>query len=288
MRLNLLIDLNEPLTRGPGRRANNLCIGLDRIGVPYDICSEDYEWSVGLQCNKVFNRVEKMPPYALIGPNVMHCAADHTGIAAKFTNFFVQSEWVADYWRWQNPDLTAGFNFYIFPASVDLQAGFTAVAESRKPEAKRCLFYTKYQSGENVSAAESIYKARGHSVTRIVYGEYTLDDLKKACAESEYVIYNSCCEKSSNALMELMACGIPVYVIDSKRWIGDDKFDRCTSAPHFSERCGMLGDFGGKDFDVFYRGVQRGDYAPHEFVRDNFTVEKVAADFVEVVKKCHG
>jgi len=292
MKLNLLIDVNESLRKGPGRRALNLQRGLERIGIPFEICSEDYEWAVGIQCGKVFNRVDKMPPYTLIGPNVMHCADDHTIIAAKFINYLVQSEWVADYWRWHAKEHGNGnaaeFNFYVYPASVDLEDGYAEVARTRKPEKKRCMFYTKYQSSENLNAGESICRSRGHAMTRIVYGEYSHEDLLKACAESEYAIYNSCCEKSSNAMMEILACGIPVYVIDSKRWIGDDRFDRCTSAPHFSDACGMKGNFEGQDFDMFYRGVQQGQYDPHKFVAENYTVEKVAADLVEVVKKCHG
>lgn len=287
MKLNLLVDICEPLTRGPGRRASNLMLGLDRIGVEYEICGEDYEWSVGLQCNKVFNCWEKMPSYALIGPNVMHNAGDHTGIAAKFKNYLVQSDWVADYWKWQFPKESEDFNFFVYPASVDLKNGFSDIAYFRKP-VTQCLFYSKYQSDQNREIASYIFKARGHSFTHIEYGHYTLDQLKEACRTSHYCIYNSCCEKSSNALIEIMACGIPVYVIDSKRWIGDDKFDRCTSAPHFNNACGVIGDFYGKDFDIFYQRVQHGEYEPHSFVLMNHTVEKVAADLVEVVKKCHG
>jgi hypothetical protein len=284
MRLNLLIDETESLLKGPGRRAKNLMTGLDRIGVMYDICSDDYEWSVGLQCNKVFNCWEMMPSYSLIGPNVMHDAVSHTGIATKFRNYFVQSQWVAELWKWTSPDITRDYNFYVYPASVDLSAWKCKDGNATA----NCLLYTKYQSGENREVAQLLYKSRSHSVIPIVYGEYTQSQLQDACLNVEYCIYNSCCEKSSNALMEIMACGVPIYVIEQKRWIGNDKFDQCSAAPHFDDRCGMIGDFAGKGFDDFYSNVKNGKYDPYSFVKENYTCEKVAADLVEVVKQCHG
>lgn len=283
MKLNLLIDENEPLTRGPGRRAKNLMLGLDRIGVPYDICSDDYEFAVGLQCNKVFNCWQKLPEYTPIGPNVMHNAGDHTDIACKFSNYIVQSQWVKDYWLWQYPSPTDQFTFYIMPASVDTEEFMV----ERKPEVN-CLFYTKYQSGENKAAARHVYQMLNHSAIDIVYGEYTTEQLKEACSKAEYCIFNSCCEKSSNAMMEILSCGLPIYVIDSKRWIGDDKFDRCTSAPHFSSACGVIGDNLGTGFGEFYELVRMNKYNPRAFINEGFTVEKIAKLLTEIVEKCHG
>jgi hypothetical protein len=286
MKLNLLIDTNEPLTRGPGRRAKNLITGLTRNGIDFEICSKDYEWAVGLQNSKVFNCWQDLPTYVPIGPNVMHNAGDHKDIACKFSNYIVQSLWVKDYWLWQYPSPTDQFTFHIYPASVDIKDGFEEIAMTRKPSVN-CLFYTKYQSGQNRLIAESIYKGKNHSVIPIIYGEYTQEQLKEACAKAEYCIFNSCCEKSSNALIEIMACGVPVYVIDSKRWIGDDKFDRCTTAPDFSPACGMLGDFFGTDFNDFYDNVKEGKYDPFSFVKNGYTVEIISNLLVEIVKKCH-
>ncbi len=287
MRLNLLIDDKEPLTRGPGRRAKNLMVGLDCLGIPYEVCGDDFEWAIGLQAAKINPRLDRMPPYTPVGPNTVHEAAGNLDMAKKFKNYLVQSDWVADLWRWSDPVMTKDYTFYVYPASVDMADGYEQTYKERKPDTK-CLFYTKYQSAENRELAESIYRSRGHSVISITYGSYTREQLLDACRRSEYCIYNSCCEKSSNALMEIMACGVPVYVVEQKRWIGNDKFDRCSAAPHFGERCGYIGDFWSKDFDMFYNGVQTKKYDPHSFVVESYTAEIVAEKLVEVVKKCHG
>lgn len=289
MKLNLLIDTNERLSKGPGRRAANLMLGLSRIGVEYEICNDDYsfEWAVGLQGMKVNSRVEKMPSYCPIGPNCSHCANDNTDIRDKFTNYIVQSAWVEDFWRWTGPtNIVNKYKFYVWPASVDAE-DFREASENRAPLVK-ALHYAKYQDQDNFGCAERIYKSHGHTFNVLKYGSYNFNELKEACRTAEYCVYNSCCEKSSNAMMEILACNIPVYVVDAKKWIGDDKFDRCTSAPHFDERCGMIGDRSGTGFGQFYENVKSGKYRPREFVLDGYTVEHGARRLVKIVEECHG
>jgi hypothetical protein len=261
--------------------------GLDRLGIEYDICGGDFEWAIGLQICKVNLYIDILPAYTPIGPNCSHEAAGNMEMAKKFKNYLVQSQWVAELWKWSDPELTKDYAFYVYPASVDILSGYEQVFNDRQPNIN-CLFYTKYQSDQNRELAESVYKSRGHSAITLVYGEYTLDQLRDACRRVEYCIYNSCCEKSSNALMEILACGVPIYVIEQKRWIGNDKFDQCSSAPHFDDRCGMIGDFWSKDFDIFYNNVKTGKYDPHAFILDGYTVEKIVARLMEIVKKCHG
>jgi len=287
VKLNLLMNPAESLAKGPGRRAYNLTLGLDRLGIAYEVCSENYEYAVGMQAGQVFKRWEEIPDNTPIGPNVMHNAGDHTGVAAKFKNFIVQSDWVADYWRWQFPEETKDFTFHIFPAAVDVEDGYRNIAKNRQP-ADTGLIYTKYQNKDNYNAASIIAESRGNAIETIKYGEYTIDQLKAACSKAKFCIYNSCCEKSSNALMEILACGVPVYVVDSKRWIGDDKFDRCTSAPHFDDRCGIVGDAMGKEFDDFIARIEANAYDPHSFVEEGYTVEKTAQILVDIVEACHG
>lgn len=285
--LNLLISEGESLTKGPGRRAQNLITGLTRLGVPFEICGDNYEYAVAMQGGPLNQRVHLLPEYTPIGPNVMHNSGDDTVVAGKFKNYIVQAAWVEDYWKWQYPEQTKDFKFYIQPPAVDLQDGFSDIARDRNPGAGTCLLYTKYQNEDNRICAEILCRSLKHSFDIVKYGEYDLDGLKKACLEHEYCIFNSCCEKGSNALMEILGCGIPVYVIDSKRWIGDDKFDRCTSAPYFDDRCGVIGDREGTNFNEFYENVRSKKYNPHDFIAESYTVEKTAQVMVEIIARCH-
>jgi hypothetical protein len=283
MRYNLLLGGGEPLTRGPGRRARNLEIGLTRLGIDYEVCGDDFSRAIGLQLGCVSRYFDSLPAYTPIGPNVVHEPSAHTLIAAKFKNFVVQSQWVAEYWKWACPELCTGYNFYIYPASVDMEDGFREIAKNRKPEYE-CLLYTKYQNNDNRFAAEKLFS--GHSSKTIEYSHYTLDELKAACSGAKYCVFNSCCEKSSNALLEILACGVPVFVIDSVRWIGDDRFDKCTSAPQFDDRCGMINTREGSSFDKFKQNVAAGVYKPSEFIEEGYTAEKVAKIVIDIIERC--
>lgn len=284
MRLNILINPNESINKGPGRRAKNLLIGLDRLSIPYEICSDNFDFTIGMQASCVFNRIDLLPAYTPIGPNVIHEPAANIDIANRFTNFIVQSAWVEDYWRWTDATITDHYNFFIYPASVDMDEWSIF---SQRSASVQCLFYTKYQSTENKNIAQKIYADRNHSSMIIEYGKYTTDDLKDACLKSEYCIFNSCCEKSSNALLEILATGLPVYVVNSHKWIGDDKFDRATSAPDFDERCGIIGGYCGENFDEFYDNVKMKKYDPVSFVKENYTVEKISQKVVDIAEECY-
>lgn len=280
MKLNLLINLSESLKKGPGRRAENLLYGFDRLGVPYDICGTDYEYAVGIQTGEVTPRIDLLPQCTPIGPNVMHCANDIPAIRDRFKNYIVQSPWVADFWKWAGPEIVNSFQFYVWPPSVD--ADWWKV--DRQPK-YRCLHYTKYQNQDNFIDAQKLYQSRGHSAKVITYGEYEPEELRQACADAEYCVFDSCCEKGSNVLMEIRATDLPVYVCNSIRWIGDDRFDRCSSAPYFDDRCGIIGDRKGNGWIDFLQGL--GTYRPREFVLENYTVEHSALRLIDIVKGCH-
>jgi len=286
VKINILCNQDEVLTKGPGRRAKNLVTGFERLGIQYEIASRDYDYALGLQMGVVNEVYRNLPAYTPIGCNVMHNAGDHSGIAARFKNYVVQSAWVADYWRWQHPELTHDFNFFIYPPACDIKAGYSEIAKDRHPNTD-CLWYTKYQNDENKNRARQLFDDRKHSNIVLEYGQYTMEDLMRACARARYCIYNSCCEKGSNALMEILACGVPVYVIDSPRWIGDDTFDKCSSAPYFDERCGIIGDMEGKGFSEFLDNVHRGTYDPHAFVAEGYTVEHTAKRVWTILQECH-
>lgn len=282
MKLNILADVSNPKV-GPSKRAINLIVGLKRLYIPYEICSDNYDYCMAMHDTKVFNIMHLLPSYTPIGPNVVHELSSDNRIANDFSNIVVQSNWIIDYMTWLDPIIASEKRFYEYPASVDIREWDIGKNRSVKYNA---LFYTKYQSDENRFAAEKLLKDNHQTFTTIKYGEYEPEELKKACLSTSYCIYNSCCEKSSNALLEILATGLPIYVIDSKKWIGDDKFDRATSAPHFSDDCGIIGTRDGNRFTEFLNNVNSNKYDPLLFVKD-FSVEKIALLLIDIIERCY-
>ena len=97
----------------------------------------------------------------------------------------------------------------------------------------------------------------------------------------------SCCEKSPHALLELLALGLPVFVVDSRRWIGDDSFDRATSAPYWDACCGEceLPDAKmGKRLEAFRDRLS--EYDPRGFA-EKFGYLDTTLSYVNIIKECH-
>lgn len=282
LKLNLLLDISLNPKRGPKRRAVNLIDGLARLGIEFDIFGNDYTFAVGISAGA--RRVFKdLPNYTPLGPNVCHELAGIEEFSGKFKNFIVQADWVANLWKWKDKRAESK-QFFVWPPSVDTKGKFAETHLNRTIKGD-CLFYTKYQNGENKSQAYSHPLKRGHSIRVIDYGNYDLDQLIDAARSSRYCVFNSCCEKSSHAILEIMACGCPVYVVNSPRWIGEWEFDRCSSAPHFSSECGVIGDFEGKGFDGFLNNL--GNYHPRDFVEGGFTIEHNAQRLYDIVRYCY-
>ena len=282
MKPNLLIDLHESKRKGPGRRAWNLLNGLIKLKKEFDICSNNFDYAFGLQLSKVnlyFNKLNLNTP---IGPNVIHEFSANKNISDKFKNFVVQSKWVQDFMTWSDESIANTKRFFEYPASVNIDEWYYGTKNHIN---NNCVFYTKYQSDENRLIYEKELKKRNQSYITIEYGKYNKVDLLQACWHSEYCVFNSCCEKSSNALLEILATNTPVYVIDSKRWIGDDKFDRATSAPHFSPVCGAKNS-DNIDFNTFIENVKTNKYNPIDFVID-YDIDKIAQKVLDILEECY-
>ena len=121
--------------------------------------------------------------------------------------------------------------------------------------------------------------------------KYTPEQLRHECCRVKYAIFQSCCEKSPHAMLEILAMGVPVFVVDSQRWIGDDSFDRATSAPYFdTELCGDVNVPDKTMVEAFYKFRQAErlvKYNPRSFA-ERYTIESSTQILIDIVKECHG
>jgi hypothetical protein len=272
MKLNLLAS-GARMTFGPGQRLSLLTRGLDALGVEYEFNGKDYSQAIGLHGDRVFLRWEELPVHVPIGPNVFHTSREHLPISEKFDNFIVQSEWVKDFWTWDNPKFSK--NIHVWPAGIDVDF----FSSRTKNITHDCLYYTKYQNTENEKRVTDMLDKHKQSYSTVRYGKYDYKDFPEMCSHFKYAVFQSCCEKSPHVLLEMLACGLPVYVLDSKRWIGDDKFDRATSAPYFDERCGEKCS-GEERFPDFLCRT----YSPRDFVVEGFTYIHSTQILVDIMK----
>ena len=86
---------------------------------------------------------------------------------------------------------------------------------------------------------------------------------------------------------------MPVFVVDNRWWIGDNKFEKCTSAPYFDEKlCGVKYPPDGSSYpeQAFKRFKDPGNlasYHPREFVEAGYTYLHSTRAFLDCVRKAY-
>jgi len=275
---------------GPRLRSDQLKIGLDLLGIDYTSDGTIGDVNVCIGSGAAFSRFNELPQCTPMGPNIIHDPLAHVPIVERFTNFIVQSDWVADLWRYYSPELCEGKKFFSWPFSVDLDFWKRNPDTDPKQEVD-ALWYTKYQNSQNRHLVEDLLKQQNQTYTTVSYKEYTPEQLRHECCRVKYAIFQSCCEKSPHAMLEILAMGVPVFVVDSQRWIGDDSFDRATSAPYFdTELCGDVNVPDKTMVEAFYKFRQAErlvKYNPRSFA-ERYTIESSTQILIDIVKECHG
>ena len=102
-------------------------------------------------------------------------------------------------------------------------------------------------------------------------------------------------ETQGIAAQQMMASGVPLFAWDKGGLWQDPKyaphqvrFGPVSSVPYWDERCGAKfadGDDLPAAFDIFWRGVEAGSYAPRQMLLEHFTLEKRARAYVELADK---
>ena len=106
-----------------------------------------------------------------------------------------------------------------------------------------------------------------------------------ACEQSLFAILNTATESQGIAYQEILATGVPCYVIDKTVWNDQPGYNfPATSAPYFDDRCGIkhhnlsrLGEFLDK----------LSTFKPRDYIVDNLTLEKSASEYIKLLEMCH-
>lgn len=112
--------------------------------------------------------------------------------------------------------------------------------------------------------------------TVLRYYHYNPSMLRETAQKSRFCIFMSSTETQCLAALEIMACGIPLFVIDATTYTIEDIKVEATSVTCWDERCGMKTSLEqlNTDFPVFYKNIEK--YRPREFVLENYSFETAA------------
>lgn len=117
------------------------------------------------------------------------------------------------------------------------------------------------------------FKLKGSMLT---YYHYDAEMLKDAAQKSKFCFFMSKTETQCLAALEIMACNVPLFVIDTTEYVIEDVQVPATSVACWDDRCGMKSTWATfeKDFPNFIENLEK--YRPREFVLEMYSFEAAA------------
>lgn len=294
------------VVRGPYRPGGidkvliNLCLGLDRLQVPYEVnlpfalLRDDDQVGVIGRSRLALQGYDRANPIVggvalMIHPSQWPTLCDDYPVAA-----YLQScAWCNDIFK---PYF--GDKCKIWPVGIDTESWVPG-----NPRDKQCdfLIYDKimWRRDEMVPRLLEPIKAelqrRKLSFTEIRYGRYNERQYQQALRRSRAMLF--LCEHESQGLayQECLASGVPVLAWDQGWWLDPNRFAwddpevPATSVPYFDERCGVrfrdIEEFPERLGEFFDR---RAAMAPRDYILENLTLEKCSHHYLQILDDVRG
>lgn len=269
--------------RGTFKVTNNLTVGLDMAGIKYRVnpphgyCEHNgiiqgYGWPWERKINE---------PGYLWGPNLVVIPEDAPWCFTNQYRHVVACQWVKDQYQ-RDPLCKADIT--VWPVGVDTDS----YIPSGDKKVRDCLIYykaaTRQRTDEDIfNATEELHKRKqSHTVMR--YGDYTDEVFREECHRHRYTLILAGTESQFIALLEMYAMGLPAYILDVNvmRYRQDYTDGGFTTAPYTDGNCGILC----KDYSLLDQMIARvGTFNPREYVVDNFTLDKCAKNYYNILTR---
>ena len=275
----------------------NLCLGLDRLGIPYQInlpfedLREDDRVAVlgrGRYALQGYNR----PNPIVAGIGLMTHPSEWPTLCEEYpvVRYLQHSEWANAVYRHY-----FGERCCIWPVGIDTSAWTPSVVRKDLD----ILLYDKVQWERARNEQTLLQPIREGLLRRKIrfaelrYGSYEEADFRALLARSRAMIFLSESESQGLAYQECLSCGVPVIAWDQGWWLDPNRFQwgdpnvPATSVPYFDARCGdrfkNIEEFETK-FDRFLERVRRQEFDSRAFILENLTLETCSQRFIDILR----
>ncbi len=301
MKLNILSrSIGKRRVLGATKVLQNTLKGLQAIGVEITlnepVGKHEYNWVHDAPEGIIEAGCVGRP--VLAGPNTAIIPTDLPRFRRHLhpsSIYLFPSEWPMHAW------VASGFDecrMQVWAAGIDLE---------HFPPRRRCgsdpdrvLVYFKHRDEALLSRVLAIIRELGIDHDVIRYGGYHEDEYRQVLDRAKCAIWIGSTESQGFALMEAMASGLPLLVLDAKS-LNDNVHEpavlvphfpkafcatRATSAPYFDAHCGMkidADDLTAELLGDFLDGIERFD--PASFVRAAYTLEQGAWALVRLAEQ---
>jgi glycosyltransferase involved in cell wall biosynthesis len=262
-------------TNGPGKVAMNLVEGLKKLGIDF---VENEERDMNGCLASWSPRFKDLPRETLVGPNLMVLPTDDPSVWSYFDNVVVPCEWVKN--KYKKFNLPSNIYLHQWAVGIDTELFFP-----KKGTKSKCLIYNKRGSRQNLELITQTLNSLKISYIVLDYGSYTESDLLTACEQSLFAVLNTGTESQGIAYQEILATGVPCYVIDKTVWDDQPGYSfPATSVPYFDDRCGIKHH----NFSRFGEFLDKlSGFESREYILDNLTLEKSAKEYLNILEMSH-
>jgi glycosyltransferase involved in cell wall biosynthesis len=259
--------------RGPYKVFTNLVKGLDILGYPY-VINRSFKATrrIWIQDSMdAYRSLNYSDCCALVGPNLVSTPDRLPFATLRTIRFVVPSAWLRS--RWIDSSLNQS-NVVQWPVGIDTDSFHPGLLNQQR---ETVLLYFKKRDLEGFSVICNLVAHAGVRFKICIYGSYSEAEYKRMLGDVKFVIWYGCHETQGIGLLETLAMNVPVLVID------DFRGDARTSAPYFTEKCGIMirnsKEFG-EAFQLMLDTWRQ--FSPRRFVKDSLGLDKQAREFVEL------
>jgi hypothetical protein len=284
----------KPRVGGVEKVFRNLCLGLERAGIAYEINlpfaklrDADHVGVLGRGRHALLGYERRNPIVAGIG--LMTHPSEWPTLCQDYpVRIYLQhSEWTRAIYQPYFGERCA-----VWPVGIDTGAWLPAGAEKDLD----FLIYDKIQwerprrDAELMAPICHAMSRRSLRYARLRYGTYDEEEYRRLLARSKAMVFLTEHESQGLAYQECLSSAVPILAWDQGRYLDPHRFQwgmpdtAASSVPYFDARCGetfrSADEFEAR-LDLFLERQRRGTYRPREYVLENLTLERCAARFLE-------
>ncbi|GAB3927713.1 glycosyltransferase [Mucilaginibacter myungsuensis] len=278
--------------------ALNLMQGLDRLKIPYRF--NDYRYidkhpdEIACIIGKpqlLTERKWKNP--VVFGAGIFSHPSEEPELFSKYPNvkrLLVPGEWMRSMF-----EPFYGDKVQAWPTGIDTKKWSPVGAATKDTD---FIVYDKIRWERDKHVPELLdpileqLQTRSLSYTVLKYGSYEPEQLLSAVGQAKAAIFLCEHETQGLAYQQILAAGLPILAWDRGGYWQDPyyypavKFGPVSSVPYWDDRCGIkFGSIANFDEQLqkFIKLQDEGAFSPRNFITENLSLEKCAADYVDII-----
>ena len=278
----------------------NLCVGLERIGIPYRVNDYRYiqqhpeEVACIVGKHHVLDKIKWENPI-LFGAAVFSHPCHDPEILHRFpiSKILVPGEWMRKMWSPYYGDKVLAW-----PVGIDTDKWVPRQVNHKNID---ILLYDKVRwehelyKDKLIDPIQSCLERHNLKIAALRYGFYQEEEFHSLLASSKAMVFLCEHETQGIAYQQALSCGVPILAWDRGGFWQDPsyfpekvQFAPVSSVPYWDNRCGVkFKDFSEfpSQLEEFLDKLSRQQFTPRDYILENLTLEKCAQHYVEILEE---